>query len=171
MRRFALALAAFVLANGALVLFNQRRVSEMKGRVETLEAERITLQREIAAQRLDLQSVSNDLCATELSKLQAERELRDLRRSSEFNPPSRAVDTRVLHWSKEAGILILGQGSANGCAPGMKFTIYRGDKFVASALIDDVGQKFSFAKIHLQRLEPAIGDDASNHILMSSNGK
>lgn len=169
MRRFAVPLAVFVLANGALVLFNQYRLSRMKGRLSSFEEERAHLRRELDRCRDDREQLSNDLCATELARLQAERELRGLRRLTDSDSwvHFRAIDAKVVATLADGSIL-LNQGTEIGCRGGMKFTLYRGDRLVGIAVLQDAGQSFSIASLPVKHVEPAVGDDASNHIVLSS---
>jgi hypothetical protein len=80
-------------------------------------------------------------------------------------PPLHPVDAKVSACSPQAGVVVLNQGRDQGVMVGMKFTIYRGSDFVATAVVQEVTREWASAVIDLKYLEPRVGDDASNHLL------
>jgi hypothetical protein len=78
--------------------------------------------------------------------------------------PLRAIDGKVTGYAPRAAILAINQGRDHGVRVGMKFTIYRGREFVATAVVREVDRDWSAASLELKHLEPRTGDDASNHI-------
>jgi hypothetical protein len=82
--------------------------------------------------------------------------------------PQKAIDGKVMSYSAQAGVAIINQGKDSGSLVGMKFTIYRGDKFVATGIVKETARDWSAITIELKYVEPQVGDDVSNHILMST---
>ncbi len=85
------------------------------------------------------------------------------RRSADVS--GRPVDGKVMSASPQAGIVILNQGRDQGVLVGMKFTLYRGRDFVATAIVREVTREWASATIDLKHIDPRVGDDASNHVL------
>jgi hypothetical protein len=75
------------------------------------------------------------------------------------------VDARVMTVSKQANIGIINQGRDQGVRIGMKFTIHRGDRFVASAIVREIYREFAAVEFVLLHGEPRVGDRASNRLL------
>lgn len=76
------------------------------------------------------------------------------------------VDARVV-WM-DSGLLI-DAGKGHGVIDGMKFTVYREDKFVCTAIVTDAKHAASRLRIEPGQNEPKIGDSVSNHILLSAS--
>ena len=74
------------------------------------------------------------------------------------------VDAKVMSASTQAGIVIINQGKDAGVLIGTKFTIYRGNQFVATAIVRETTRDWSSLTLDLKYLEPQTGDDASNRL-------
>jgi hypothetical protein len=82
--------------------------------------------------------------------------------ASDYRGPS--VDAKVMSVSTQAGIVIINQGNDSGVRIGTKFTIYRGNQFVATAIVRETTREWSSLTIDLKYLDPQTGDDASNRL-------
>ena len=76
-----------------------------------------------------------------------------------------------MSYAAEAGVVILNQGRDHGVRLGDKFTLYRGSSFVATARVREAAREWAAATIELKHLEPRVGDEASNHMLLSATGR
>ncbi len=76
------------------------------------------------------------------------------------------VDAKVV-WID--GRLHIDAGKSHGVIDGMKFTVYRENKFVCTAVVTDARNGASRLRIDLKHIEPKVGDSASNHILLSAS--
>jgi len=77
----------------------------------------------------------------------------------------KAVDAEVV-WIDDS--LLIDAGKSHGVMDGMKFTVYRKDKFVCTAVVTDTRHAASRLRIDLKQTDPRVGDSVSNHILLSA---
>lgn len=178
MIRSAVPLALFVAANAALVLTNESKVGHLKTKTlqveeqrDRLAAEKRKLEDQLGHAKADLESIQIDLKLIDVRLDAALREFR-WRRDRDLpygfgGIPARAIDGRILAVSKE-GEIYLDQGRISNVTEGMKFTIYREDRLVGIARVIATGLDWSALKSDNELCEPHAGDDASNHILMST---
>lgn len=154
------------------------KVTELRNRVAKLLTEKNIAVQELQYVKQELERVGKDLANLEkrhIDTVKTKRRLEDKLEHLErmgfdisFGPPQKAVDAKVMSYSPQAGVAIVNQGKDHGVMLGMKFTIYRGDKFVASAVVKEAQREWSALEIQLKHMEPQVGDDASNHMLMSA---
>lgn len=62
----------------------------------------------------------------------------------------------------DVGVVVLSVGKEEGVTPGMKFTVYRGPEYVCTVSVDKVEARWSSAQITTRRMDPRIGDSATN---------
>jgi hypothetical protein len=86
-------------------------------------------------------------------------------------PPAAArnsLDGKVTAVADGIGLVVISLGRDDGVAEGDEFTVYREGDFVARILVDRTDRKWSAGKVILKKSDPKVGDDASNHILVSA---
>lgn len=154
------------------------KVAELRQRVAKLVTEKNVAVQEAQYLKEELERVEKDLGNLEKRHIEAVREKRRLQDQLEeldrmgfdisFGPPQKPVDGKVMSYSPSARVAIINRGRDDGVILGMKFTVYRGDRFVGSATVKEAQREWSAIEIHLKHLEPQVGDDVSNHILMNA---
>jgi hypothetical protein len=154
------------------------KLMELRDKVSKMIAEKNTAIQELQYVRQELERVAKDLASLEerhvvvvKDKRKVEETLEELRRRGfdiTSGLPQKAVDGKVMSYSAQAGVAIINQGKDSGVLVGMKFTIYRGDKFVATGIVKETARDWAAITIELKYIEPQVGDDVSNHILMST---
>ncbi len=80
--------------------------------------------------------------------------------------PKRALEGKVTAVAPEIGLVVISVGRDAGVGEGDEFTICRGGDFVVKVAIDRVDRKWAAGKIVLKKVDPRIGDDVSNQIVV-----
>jgi hypothetical protein len=75
------------------------------------------------------------------------------------------VDATIMSLSLQAGVAILNQGRDHGVRIGDRFTVYRGDQFVAAGVVREAARGWAAIAFHLVKLEPRVGDHATSRLL------
>jgi hypothetical protein len=154
------------------------KLIELRDKLGKMIAEKNTAIQELQYVRQELERVAKDLASLEerhvtvvKDKRRVEETVEELRRRGfdvTSGLPIKAISGKIMSYSAQAGVAIINQGKDAGALVGMKFTIYRGDKFLATGHVKETARDWSAITIELKYLEPQVGDDVSNHILMSS---
>jgi antitoxin (DNA-binding transcriptional repressor) of toxin-antitoxin stability system len=82
--------------------------------------------------------------------------------------PRRPLQGKVSAVAVEIGLVVLSLGTEDGVREGEEFTVYRDGDFVAKIGVDRADRKWSAGKITLKKSDPRVGDDVSNHLLVST---
>jgi hypothetical protein len=157
----------------------EMRIVELRDKVAKEIAAKNVAAQELMYVKQELERFAKDLAnleerhvSTVKVKRRLEEQLEELERRgfdiSFGGVPLRPVDGKVMTYSAQAGVAIVNQGKDHGVMLGMKFTIYRGNQFVATAVVKEAAREWSAIQIDLKHNEPMVGDDASNHILLSA---
>lgn len=156
-----------------------QKITDLRRRVARLILEKNISVQDLQYVKQELERVQKDLANLEKRHVNVIRDKQHLQDQLEqlermgfdisFGPPQKAVDAKVMSYSSSAGVAIINQGKDHGVLLGMKFTIYRGERFVASAVVREVHRDWAAIEIRLKHLEPQVGDDASNHLIMSAS--
>lgn len=75
------------------------------------------------------------------------------------------IDGKLAAISRQYGLVIINQGLDHGVLVGDVFTVHRDTIFVARVEIDRVDPKWAAGRIVFRKLDPEVGDAASNDIL------
>jgi hypothetical protein len=135
----------------------------------------------IAARRvIDGRDRAIELAGAEVAGLEDEvvREFVRTRRLSEIlrHPCSDSaadagsIDARIAAWAPGPGLAAINQGAAHGVRPEMRFTIFRGDRFVGSGVVLQAARDWATIRIDTAAFEPEAGDEASNRVPLASIG-
>jgi len=157
----------------------ESKIVELRDKVGKLIAEKNVASQELQYVKQELERFQKDLAnleerhvTTVKTKRRLEEQLEELERRgfdiSFGGVPLKPVDGKVMTYSPQAGVAIINQGKDHGVMLGMKFTIYRADKFIATANVKEAAREWSAIQIDLKHNEPQVGDDVSNHILLSA---
>jgi predicted secreted Zn-dependent protease len=71
---------------------------------------------------------------------------------------------KVTAVANEIGLVVISVGADHGVREGEVFTIYRGGDLVARMAVDRTDRKWSAGKLTLRKLDPRVGDEASNGV-------
>lgn len=153
------------------------KMMELRDKVAKAIAEKHTASQELQYVKQELERVAKDLSELEERHVAVVREkrkqeeiLEELERQG-FNVrvglPTKAIEGKVMSVSLEAGVVIINVGKDHGVLVGMKFTLYRNDQFVATAIVKEAARDWSALSIELKNLNPQVGDSVSNHMLVS----
>lgn len=164
-RRFAIPLAAFVAANGALVLFDLRRLSDMKGDVAAAEARAQATARDTLHERAEKEKKAADLAYMEELYLRSEKARISLQESlnaepAPFPPPRKAAIGHVRLCSTALDLITINLGREAGSVEGIRFAIFRGETYIASGLVKEVGENWSALALDHKAADPQPGDFA-----------
>jgi Ca-activated chloride channel family protein len=122
------------------------------------------------AERLqkDLEQLEEKHVEMAREKKQLEEKLSAIQSGGNVNvAPKKALEGRVTAVAPGIGLIVLSLGKDDGVLEGDEFTIYRAGEFVAKIVIDRADRKWSAGKIVLKKADPKVGDEVSNHVLVS----
>lgn len=85
-----------------------------------------------------------------------------------WNDSSKSIEGKIVTFSATSQIAIISPGSSVGTQVGMRFTVYRGDEFIATIVVKEVAKDWSAAVVESKYLEPQAGDLVSNQVLTPS---
>lgn len=153
------------------------KIIELRDKVAKAIAEKHTASQELQYVKQELERVAKDLSELEERHVSVVREkrkqeeiLEDLeRRGIDVRGPlpTKAIEGKVMSVSIEAGVVIINVGKDHDVLVGMKFTVYRNDQFVATAIVKETARDWSALSIELKNINPQVGDSVSNHLLVS----
>jgi chromosome segregation ATPase len=123
-----------------------------------LEQEKSILQREFE----ELQKMIVDLRRENLKLSGIIEELRKRNVPLEGVEPAKPINGKVLAVSEKAQLVILNITKEDGLKAGMELTVFRGNKFIATVVVDKVRKDHSVARIRLKEEMPKVGDSVSN---------
>lgn len=80
---------------------------------------------------------------------------------SETNP----LDGKIVAYSAQSETAIIDRGKDHGVLVGMKYTVYRGDRFIATGIVKETAKDWSAMIIEMKSDQPQAGDEVSSQIL------
>jgi hypothetical protein len=85
--------------------------------------------------------------------------------SSSSERESNPLDGKIVVYSAQSETAIIDRGKDHGVLVGMKYTVYRGDRFIASGIVKETAKDWSALTIEMKSDQPQAGDDVSSQIL------
>ncbi|OHB71771.1 MAG: hypothetical protein A2W23_00535 [Planctomycetes bacterium RBG_16_43_13] len=149
----------------------QTKVEEYKRNLELAQGRYQNAQQAFLYAKQDVDNFSKQLAALEREHVTVTRETKKLkevlaeveRRGTRLpQMGTKALSGKVMSSSEELKICVLSIGEKDGVQVGQEFAISRGDKYIATVVIDRVDETFSVARVLFQKESVAVNDDARN---------
>lgn len=148
-----------------------RENQDLRQALEQSRADMSQITAQLLQAQGDLQRAEGQLTNAEEELIRIAREATNLRdRIDRLRQQGMKVDVLpvprlnavVKGVALDVGVVVLSVGKEEGVTPGMKFTVYRGPEYVCTVSVDKVEARWSSAQITTRRMDPRIGDSATN---------
>lgn len=153
----------------------QKKVEEYKQNLDLALSKQQAAQQDLIYAKRDAEEFSKNLAELEKKHGELAREAHKMKETlayavtrgfkiplpGELSPP---LEGKVLSVSPDLGLIVISLGVKDGIKIGEKFTVYRGSKFIATAIVDKVDNNMSVLRIENKQEDPKENDNVSNVI-------
>ncbi|MBI4244806.1 MAG: hypothetical protein HY606_12015 [Planctomycetes bacterium] len=154
----------------------QRELTQATSQFKEIVSRHDTKQQDLLFLQTKFEQISKELDSTEVRLQRIVKEKKELQMILDQLQqsgiivdilPTKSIKAKVQQYNSQYKIATLSAGKDQNVRIGDRFSISRGEKFIASGKVTEVEKDFCFMKIEYTNIsqEPAIGDDANNKII------